>query len=88
MKAQKVHTHDGRSLLAKREVTGPRRCGKSCYSAKKQAKQRAVELSKRLGEPIEAYKCFKCHAFHVGHPPGWREANGREPSVVSRQDVA
>lgn len=87
MKAQKVHSHDGRGVVTKRSVTGPRRCGKSCYSSKKMAKQRASELRKELQEPIEAYKCYRCHAWHLGHPPGWREANGREKSIVTRKDT-
>lgn len=70
MRPQKTHSAQGR-LIAKHQVIGARRCGKQCYANKKLAKARAVEARKRTDEPIEAYKCFKCHAYHLGHRPGW-----------------
>lgn len=73
MRPVKTHSAQGR-LVAKRNVVGPRRCRKQCYTSKKIAKARAVAVSKEIGEPIHAYKCVPCHAWHIGHPPGWKEA--------------
>lgn len=52
-------------------------CGKQTYSSKKLAKAVAKAQSRATGEPIEAFHCFRAHGYHLGHPPGWRERNGR-----------
>lgn len=44
-------------------------CPKQAYASKKHAKAVAAHQSKLMGEVIEAYHCFTCHAFHIGHPP-------------------
>jgi hypothetical protein len=65
---------DGR-MISKSKVADRSRCGKQAYSSRKIAKQRAAFSSKMTGEKIEAYKCRNgCHAWHLGHPPGSREA--------------
>jgi cytochrome c5 len=48
------------------------RCSKLAYPSKKVAKQRAAAESRATGERIEAYHCYRCHAYHIGHPPGSR----------------
>lgn len=48
-------------------------CGKISYAGRKAAKEAARRIA---GEPrpgdesrphVDAYKCFLCHAWHVGH---------------------
>ncbi|MEA1967095.1 MAG: hypothetical protein U9N77_02605, partial [Thermodesulfobacteriota bacterium] len=34
---------------------------------KKQAKKIAVKMTKRKGEPFNAYRCEICGAWHIGH---------------------
>lgn len=61
-----------------RRLTKPSGCAKQCYRNRKVALQKAAEATKRTGEPIKAYRCvLGCHGFHIGHAPGWKEANGR-----------
>lgn len=45
------------------------RCGKLAYVSKKEAKARAKAQTRFSGEYIEAYHCFACHCYHIGHPP-------------------
>lgn len=46
------------------------RCGKLTYSTKKIAKNKAREASRISGDRIEAYHCYPCHGYHIGHVPG------------------
>lgn len=48
------------------------RCGKLTYATKKIAKAKARVSAKMSGELIEAYHCYPCHGWHIGHPPGSR----------------
>lgn len=52
-------------------------CGKRIYTSRKAAAFVAKAKAKELGEPIVAYHCGTCHGHHIGHPAGWRKANGR-----------
>lgn len=45
------------------------RCGKYTYATKKLAKANARAQSRASGETIEAYHCYPCHGYHLGHPP-------------------
>ena len=45
-------------------------CGKVRYAGKKIAKAAAAQRSKDIGEPLTAYRCAECHAFHLGHVYG------------------
>lgn len=80
MRPKKTHAPNGR-LVGKTDIVGPRRngCPKNRYASKKVAKQRAIASAKLLNEPIHAYKCPKgCHAWHIGHPIGWRAQQMRD----------
>lgn len=48
------------------------RCGKLTYSTKKVAKAKARISARESGEDIEAYHCYPCHGYHIGHAPGSR----------------
>lgn len=52
------------------------RCGKLVYPSKKIAQEKAKASTKSSGELIEAYHCFACHGYHIGHPPGSRAIDG------------
>lgn len=53
-------------------------CGKFLYTGRKIAKAAAKEQTRATGELIEAYRCGRCHGWHIGHPPGSRgEVTGR-----------
>ena len=47
-----------------------RGCDKFCYSSKKIALAAARQQRVLSGENIQAYHCFTCHSYHLGHPPG------------------
>lgn len=49
--------------------TGRGRCPKTAYSSKKAAKAMAHQQTRNSGELIEAYHCYRCHCYHLGHPP-------------------
>lgn len=44
-------------------------CGKVAYSSRKLATTTAKRQTRQAGEDVEAYHDFRCHAWHVGHPP-------------------
>lgn len=46
-------------------------CGKQGYTSRKLAATKAKRSSKETGERIEAYRCERCHVWHIGHPPGY-----------------
>lgn len=51
-------------------------CRKRRY-VRKQAAAVAKRQAKQLGEPIGHYHCEQCHAWHTGHPPGWKAREER-----------
>lgn len=60
------------------------RCeSKMTYPGRKVAAGIASRERARSGEPIGYYHCVRCHGFHLGHPPGWRAAQGYRAGVVS-----
>lgn len=64
-----------RRIREKQQLRPPRTsCGKLSYPNRKAAKEAAWRLSKDTPRPgdesrpnINAYKCFVCEAWHVGH---------------------
>lgn len=58
----------------------PRRCWcqKLAYSSRKDALNQAAIARRDSGEDIRAYKCPYGHCWHIGHPPGVKEATSAE----------
>ncbi len=64
----------GRTVIRRKTVPSDR-CGKQAHSSRKIAAAAAKRASKESGERIEVYHCRRgCHAWHIGHPPGTKEA--------------
>lgn len=80
MRPRVIVHDDGRVTRAK--VARTSRCGKHAYSSRKLALQAAAEARRDTGELIQAYHCpGRCHAWHIGHPPGTRgEHCGARPT--------
>jgi hypothetical protein len=49
---------------------------KRCFSGRKLALAAASDRQRESGEPWEAYHCDLHHAWHIGHPKGWRRSHG------------
>lgn len=67
MRATVRYDSDGRAYRDR--IGKSAACNKQTYATKKLAKERAGYQSRSSGEHIEAYHCFRCHCFHLGHPP-------------------
>lgn len=51
-------------------------CQKFAYASRKAAYASARTQSRMTGENIQAYHCFACHCYHIGHPSGSRRHAG------------
>jgi hypothetical protein len=45
-----------------------RQCeGKARYPSRRNAVGKAANIERRFGEPMSAYRCRVCNAWHIGH---------------------
>lgn len=68
MRARTTVGTDG--VVRRSRVTYDTPCGKFAYATRKLAKTVAKQQTRESGENLVAYHCYRCHAHHVGHPPG------------------
>lgn len=67
MRPRTIQTDEG---VRRSPVRHETRCGKFAYASRKLARTVAAKVRREAGENVEAYHCYPCHAYHVGHPPG------------------
>lgn len=79
MRSRRIRTSDG-VIVGRTKVLKRTPCGKNGYTSRKLALAAAAAARRATGEPIDAYKCTRCHLHHIGHPPGWRAAQARNAS--------
>lgn len=71
MRTRRFHDADG-SIITKSKIVTETACGKRGYTSRKIAAAMAARVRRETGEPMQVYHCTDvCHAFHIGHPPGW-----------------
>lgn len=83
MRTRRHHHSDG-TLAAKSKVIPHTPCGKAGYTTRKIAAAAAARVRRETGEPVEVYHCDEgCHAFHIGHPPGWHFEQHKQQAQAS-----
>lgn len=57
---------------------------KKRISSKKHALAAAHRMTKTVGELMQAYKCLKCHCWHIGHAERYRDREERYVAALGK----
>lgn len=82
-----THVHPDTGAVVRRSAGRVCRCGKIAYSNRKIANAEAKRINREMGDDVEVYHDYGCHALHVGHHPEPYDpeiARGLKPSRRQR----